>query len=95
MKKLQKKALVWLLTLAMLVPVLSAAMVPAIAATTEGELGNLQPGQFDGLMAPAEYGTVNMENNGGIRFATNINIEKYTAFKSFCKSKTCPYCHIL
>ena len=87
MKKLQKKALVWLLTLAMLVPVLSAAMVPAIAATTEGELGNLQPGQFDGLMAPAEYGTVNMENNGGIRFATNINLAKYEELKAFCEDR--------
>ena len=88
MKKNYKRALLsWLLTLAMLIPVMNAAIVPAIGAIAEGDLKNVDMSMFDGLMAPAEKATINIENSGGIRFATNINLEKYAAFKSFCKSK--------
>lgn len=87
MKNIRKKALMWLLTLAMLVPILSSTVVPAAAAVTEGELGNLKPDQFDGLIAPSEHATVNLENSGGIRFATNINLAKYEELKAFCADR--------
>ena len=79
MKKLQKRALVWLLTLAMLVPMLSTAAVPAFAAITSGTLGNMDMTLTEGLIAPSEEATYNSENGGGIRFATNINLEKFEA----------------
>ena len=75
MKKLQKRALVWLLTLAMLIPVLSTAAGPALAATTSGSL-KVDSELVTGIIAPAEEATYNSENGGGIRFATNINLQK-------------------
>ena len=85
MKKLQKRALVWLLTIAMLIPMLQAAAIPGLAAITEGNFGMMDMSLLEGLMAPAEKATINTENDGGIRFATNINIKKYEALKVFCK----------
>ena len=87
MKKLQKRALVRLLTLAMLVPMLTTAIGPAFAATTSGYIGNMDMSLTKNLIAPAEEAMVNMENGGGIRFATNINLEKYAALKKFCKDR--------
>ena len=87
MKKGFKKALLWLLMCAMLVPTLSAAVGPVIAATTSGYIGNMDPELTKGVIAPSEYATLNLENSGGIRFATNINLEKYAALKQFCKQR--------
>ncbi|MBO5931059.1 MAG: hypothetical protein J6Q70_02355, partial [Clostridia bacterium] len=87
MKKLQKRALVWLLTLAMLVPMLTTAIGPAFAATTSGYIGNMDMSLTKNLIAPAEDAMINLENGGGIRFATNINLEKYAALKKFCKDR--------
>ena len=87
MKKLQKRALVWLLTLAMLVPMLTTAIGPAFAATTSGYIGNMDMSLTRNLIAPAEEAMINLENGGGIRFATNINLEKYAALKKFCKDR--------
>ena len=87
MKKLQKRALVWLLTLAMLIPMLNSAVLPAIAAITSGHIGNMDANLTKNLIAPAEDATINLENGGGIRFATNINLEKYAALKKFCKDR--------
>lgn len=87
MKKLNKRILVWFLTLAMLIPVLSAAAAPAFAATTSGNLKNVDPELITGLIAPCEEATINMENGGGIRFATNINLKKLEDLKAFCKKR--------
>ena len=87
MKKLQRRVLVWFLTFAMLVPLLSTAVGPAFAATTGGTIGNMDPALIENLIAPAEEATLNMENGGGIRFATNINTEKFAALKAFCKQR--------
>ena len=87
MKKLNKRILVWFLTLAMLIPVLSAAAAPAFAATTSGTLKNVDPELITGLIAPSEEATINMENGGGIRFATNINLKKLEDLKAFCKKR--------
>ena len=87
MKKLNKRILVWFLTLAMLIPALSAAAVPTFAATTSGELKNVPPELITGLIAPGEEATLNMENGGGIRFATNINLQKLEDLKAFCKKR--------
>ena len=87
MKKGFKKALLWLLMLAMLIPALSAAVGPVIAATTSGSIGNMPADLTKNLIAPSEHSTINMENGGGIRFATNINLEKYAALKQFCKER--------
>ena len=87
MKKLQKRALVWLLTLAMLVPMLTTAIGPAFAATTSGYIGNMDMSLTRNLIAPAEEAMINLENGGGIRFGTNINLEKYAALKKFCKDR--------
>ena len=86
MKKLQRRILVWFLTLAMLVPMLSTAMISVVAETTSGTIGNMDSSLVKGLIAPAEA-TLNTENGGGIRFATNINTEKYAALKAFCKQR--------
>ena len=87
MKNIQKRVLVCLLTLAMLIPMLSTAVGPAQAATTSGYIGNMDASLTKNLIAPAEEATLNMENGGGIRFATNINLEKYAALKQFCKQR--------
>ena len=87
MKKSFKRALLLLLTVAMLVPMFSTAIGPVIAATTSGYIGNMDPELTKGLIAPSETATINMENSGGIRFATNINLEKYAALKAFCKQR--------
>ena len=87
MKNLKKRALVWLLTLAMLTPMLSTAVLPAMAAITSGYIGNMDNSLTKGLIAPAEEAMINLDNNGGIRFATNINLEKYQALKQFCKQR--------
>ena len=78
--------LLCLLTLALLLPSLGSAVLPAIAATTSGYIGNMDPDLVKKLIAPAEP-TVNLENSGGIRFATDINLEKYAALKQFCKER--------
>ena len=87
MKNLKKKTLVWLLTLAMLLPMLNTAIGPALAATTSGTFNAMDTSLIKGLMTPAEEATLNLENGGGIRFATNINLEKYAALKQFCKQR--------
>ena len=87
MKNIQKRALVWLLTLAMLIPMLSTAVLPAMAAITSGYIGNMDNSLTTGLIAPAEEAMINLDNTGGIRFATNINLEKYQALKQFCKQR--------
>ena len=87
MKNIKTKVLVCLLTFAMLVPMLSTAIGPALAATTGGTpIGNMDPSLIKNLISPAEA-TLNLDNSGGIRFATNINLEKYAAFKQFCKQR--------
>ena len=87
MRKTFRRVLVWLLTVAMLVPMMSAAVGPVIAATTSGYIGNMDPELTMDLIAPSEHSTINLENGGGIRFATNINLEKYAALKQFCKKR--------
>ena len=87
MKTLQKRAILWVLMLAMLIPMINSAIGPAIAATTSGYIGNMDVSLTQNLIAPAEEATINMENGGGIRFATNINLEKYAALKQFCKER--------
>ena len=87
MKNVQKRVLVCLLMLAMLVPMFSTAVGPALAATTSGYIGNMDTSLTKNLIAPAEEATLNMENGGGIRFATNINLEKYAELKQFCKQR--------
>ncbi len=86
MKQRIRRVFACLLTLAMLLPTLSAATFSAVAATTSGYIGNMNADLVKQLIAPAEP-TVNMENSGGIRFATNINLEKYAALKQFCKQR--------
>ena len=86
MKKRTRRVLLCLLTLALLLPSLGSAVLPAIAATTSGYIGNMDPNLVKKLIAPAEP-TVNLENSGGIRFATNINLEKYAALKQLCKER--------
>ena len=86
-KYLTRALLAALLTLAMLAPTMNAAILPTIAMITTGTMKNLDMSLVEGLIAPSEKAMLNIDNDGGIRFATNINIEKYTAFKSFCKSK--------
>ena len=86
MKTTFKKILVCLLTVAMLVPALSTAVGPAFAALTTGTIGNMDPNLAKKVISPAEP-TLNLENSGGIRFATNINLEKYAALKKFCKDR--------
>ncbi len=76
-----------LLSLTMLLPVAGAAIVPATAKMTNGTLNNFDETLIDGLMAPSEHATVNTDNSGGLRFATNINLEKYAALKAFCASR--------
>ena len=87
MKRSFKRALLWLLTVTMLVPMLSTAVGPVIAATTSGYIGNMPEGLTEGIIAPGDVATINTENSGGIRFATNINLEKYAALKEFCKKR--------
>ena len=87
MKKNFQRALLWLLTVAMLLPALGAVAAPVLAATTSGYIGNMDPALTQDLIAPAEEVTVNLQNSGGIRFATNINLEKYAALKAFCKQR--------
>ncbi len=87
MKSISKKILVCLLTVAMLIPAFSSAVGPALAATTSGYIGNMDATLTRDLIAPAQEATLNIENNGGIRFATNINLEKYAALKQFCKDR--------
>ena len=78
--------LVCLLALAMLLPTFRSSILPAVAATTSGYIGNMDASLVKKLISPAEP-TVNLENSGGIRFATNINLEKYAALKQFCKDR--------
>ena len=87
MKRTLKKVLVWILTIAMLVPMMSTAVVSVLAATTGGHIGNMDPTLTENLIFPSEYPTINTENGGGIRFATNINLEKYAELKAFCKKR--------
>ena len=86
MKTAYKRILVCLLTIAMLLPALSTAAGPAFAALTSGSINNMDPNLSKKVISPAEP-SLNMENNGGIRFATNINLEKYAALKKFCKDR--------
>lgn len=87
MKKILKRVLLSLLTVALLAPMLTTAIGPVIAATTSGHIGNMDPALTQALIAPSEMATINTENSGGIRFATNINLEKYAALKAFCKQR--------
>jgi hypothetical protein len=87
MKKILKRVLLSLLTVALLAPMLTTAIGPVIAATTSGHIGNMDPALTQDLIAPSEMATINTENSGGIRFATNINLEKYAALKAFCKQR--------
>jgi len=70
----------------MLIPVLSTAAGPALAATTSGSL-KVDSELVTGIIAPAEEATYNSENGGGIRFATNINLQKLEDLKAFCKTR--------
>ena len=87
MKNIFKRALVWVLTLALLVPMFSTVAIPVMAAITGGATLNIDMELIEGLMAPAEEPTINTDNAGGLRFATNINLEKYAALKVFCKQR--------
>ena len=87
MKKFQKRILTCFLMLAMLVPMLSAAMLPAVAVTVDGTIGNMDTTLIENLIAPADEAILNIENGGGIRFATNINTQKYEELKAFCKKR--------
>ena len=87
MKKLQRRVLLWLLTITMLVPMLSMAAGPAFAANTSGTIGNMDMSLTEGLIAPSEEVTFNPENGGGIRFATSINLAKFDELKAFCKKR--------
>ena len=87
MKKRFQRALLWLVTIALFIPMLSTAVCPILAATTSGYIGNMDPELTKDLIAPGEEATLNIENSGGIRFATNINLEKYAALKAFCKQR--------
>ena len=87
MKNIGQKFLICLLTVAVLLPVLRTAAGPAFAALTSGYIGNMDASLTKGVIAPADEATLNIENNGGIRFATNINLEKYAALKQFCKQR--------
>lgn len=86
MKTFFKKAFVWLLMTAMLIPMLSAAAPSVAAAHTSGTIGKMDEELVTDLIAPAEP-TLNTDNDGGIRFATNLNLEKYAALKQFCKQR--------
>ena len=86
MKKKMQRAVLYLLTLALLLPMLNAVALPVMAAITNGEL-KIDASLIEGLIAPSEHVTVNTDNAGGLRFATNINLEKYAAFKAFCKQR--------
>ena len=86
MKKRASRLLLCLLTLALLLPAIGSAAFSAVAATTSGYIGNMDANLVKKLIAPAEP-TVNLENSGGIRFATNINLEKYAALKKFCQER--------
>ena len=87
MKTSLRRVLLSVLTIAILAPMLSTAIGPVIAATTSGYIGNMDPALTEDLIAPGEVATLNTENSGGIRFATNINLEKYAALKAFCKQR--------
>ena len=87
MKKIQRRVLLWFLTIAMLVPMLSTVAGPAFAATTSGSIGHMDMSLTQGLIAPSEEVTFNPENGGGIRFATNINLAKLEELKAFCKKR--------
>ena len=87
MKNRFKKILLWALAIAMLLPMLNAATLGVIAATTTGYIGNMDENIVKDVIAPADAPTLNMENNGGLRFATNINLTKYEALKQFCKQR--------
>ena len=87
MKNMFKKILVCLLTVVILLPALSTAAGPAFAALTSGYIGNMDTSLTKNVIAPADEATLNVENGGGIRFATNINLEKYAALKQFCKQR--------
>lgn len=87
MKKKIQRTLVYLLTLALLLPMISTIALPVMAAITAGTLNNMDKDLIEGLIAPSETTTINTANAGGLRFATNINLEKYAAFKQFCKQR--------
>lgn len=80
-------AIAILLTMTLLLPAASALIVPAAARITAGTLKSFDEKLLDGLMAPSEHATLNTQNSGGIRFATNINLEKYAALKAFCRDR--------
>ena len=87
MKNRYQRVLLWFLALALIIPVLTTVAGPVIAATTSGYIGNMDPELVKNVIAPAEQPTINLENSGGLRFATNINLEKYAALKAFCKQR--------
>ena len=86
MKNTFKRAVLMLLTVAILVPMFSAA-APIFASITGGVAFNMDMSLLEGLLAPAQEPTITTENAGGLRFATNINLEKYAALKAFCKQR--------
>lgn len=87
MKTSFQKLLALVLTLALLIPALHTAALSVVAATTSGTIGNMDEALVKDLIAPSEAPTVNLQNGGGIRFATNINLEKYADLKQFCKQR--------
>ena len=87
MKRRFPKFVALFLTVVMLLPVLQMAAEPVLAEVTSGSFGSLDVELITNLIAPSDEAMFNSENNGGIRFATNINLEKYAALKSFCKRK--------
>ena len=86
MKKHFTKALVLALVLAMLAPALNAIATPIVALTVDGYIGNMDANLTKDLISPATA-TLNIENDGGLRFATNINLAKYEDLKAFCKQR--------
>ena len=86
MKKHFTKALVFALLLAMLAPALNAVATPIVALTVDGYIGNMDANLTKDLISPATA-TLNIENDGGLRFATNINLAKYENLKAFCKQR--------
>lgn len=86
MKNSFTRILALALVLAMLVPALHKVATPIVALTVDGYIGNMDANLTKDLISPAPA-TLNMENNGGIRFATNINTAKYEDLKAFCKQR--------
>ena len=68
MKNNFTKILALALVLAMLAPALHEVATPIVALTVDGYIGNMDANLTKDLISPAPA-TLNMENNGGIRFA--------------------------